>query len=492
LRTYVIVMAGAASLLGVHEARGRWVLAATVLGSGMASLDATVVNIALPTIAKDLGGGLAALQWIVNGYTLALASLLLVGGSLGDRYGRRRVFVVGVAWFMLASFACALVRTTTALIAARVLQGAGAALLTPGSLAIIEASFRRDERAAAIAAWSGLGGVAIAAGPFVGGYLIQAVSWRLLFLLNLPLAIIVILVAERCVPESRDRDAGPIDLGGAVLGALGLGGVTYALMEAPARGRLAPDVIVAAVLCVAALILFVVVEARRTTPILDLRLFRRRPFGAANAETFILYAALGGALFLLPIQLQTVLGWSPLEAGAALLPATGMMLLLSSVMGRLAQRIGPRVPMTLGPLVAAFGLALLARIRPGAGYARDVLPGAIALGIGLGTTVAPLTATVLAAAPEERAGLASAINNWVARTGGLLAVALLPAAAGLGDTNALDSAHFSAGYARGMALAALGCVVAGLIAAARVRAPCAAAPQRGVTCPLDSPPLRQH
>jgi EmrB/QacA subfamily drug resistance transporter len=483
-------MAEAAALLGVHEARGRWVLAATVLGSGMASLDATVVNIALPAIARDLGGGLSALQWIVNGYTLALSALLLVGGALGDRYGRRRVFVVGVAWFMLASLLCGGARSTTALIGARVLQGVGGALLTPGSLAILEASFRRDERAAAIGVWSGLGGVAVAVGPFLGGYLIEAVSWRLVFFLNLPLAIAVIVMAERCVPESRDPDAGPLDLAGALLAALGLGGVTYALIEAPAHGLAAADVIIAAVAGTVALALLVVVEARRHAPMIDLRLFRRRPFGAANAETFIVYAALGGALFLLPMQLQTVLGWTPLAAGASLLPTTVMLLLLSPAMGRLAERIGPRLPMSVGPLVAALGLALLGRVAPGGSYVRAVLPGATALGLGLAITVAPLTATVLAAAPEERAGVASAINNWVARTGALLAVALLPAAAGLHGGGALDPARFAAGYARGMWLAAAGCVIGGLVAAARVRAPRPTRRRGELSCPLDSPPLR--
>jgi EmrB/QacA subfamily drug resistance transporter len=486
-------MASAAAQLTLHEARGRWVLAATVLGSGMASLDATAVNIALPAIARELGGGLASLQWIVNGYTLALAALVLVGGSLGDRFGRRRVFVVGVAWFMLASLGCGLVRSTTALIAARVLQGVGGALLTPGSLAILDASFRREDRAAAIGAWSGLGGVAVAVGPFLGGYLIQAVSWRLVFFLNLPLALIVIVLATRYVPESRDPNAGPLDVAGAVLTAAGLGGVTWALIEAPAHGLGAADVIVAATVGVAALVLLVVVETRRTSPMLDLRLFRRRPFGAANAETFIIYAALGGSLFLLPVQLQTVLGWSPLAAGAALLPTTAMMLLLSSAMGRLAERIGPRAPMTVGPLVAALGLALLSRVGPGAGYVSTVLPAATTLGLGLAITVAPLTATVLAAVPEERAGVASAINNGVARTGGLLSVALLPAAAGLGDGRALDPARFSAGYTRGMLLAAAGCVVGALIALLRVRAPRAAlrCPAQ-VTCAFDAPPLRPH
>jgi EmrB/QacA subfamily drug resistance transporter len=481
-----------APLLSVREARGRWALAATVLGSGLASLDATVVNIALPAIARDLGGGLATMQWIVNGYTLALAALLPLGGSLGDRYGRRRVFVVGVLWFTLASLACALARSAAMLIGARVLQGIGSALLTPGSLAILGASFRREERAAAIGAWSGLGGVAVAVGPFLGGWLIAAVSWRMIFFLNLPLALIAVVIAERYVPETRDPNVGRLDLAGAALAAVGLGGVTYALVEASPRGLTAVDVVLAAAVGAAALGAVVVVEARRASPMLDLRLFRARPFGAANAETLIVYAALGGALFLLPLELQTTLGWSPLAAGAALLPMTAMMLLLSSSTARLAQRIGPRAPMTVGPLVMAFGLSLLARIRAGAGYVTDVLPGAATLGLGLAMTVAPLTATVIASAPEERAGVASAINSCVARTGGLLAVALLPTAAGLRSERALEPARFSTGYARGMLLAAVGCIGGSLIALARVRAPRGPVPaaRRAVrmSCPLDAPP----
>jgi MFS family permease len=321
--------------------------------------------------------------------------------------------------------------------------------------------------------------------------LIQSVSWRLVFFLNLPLAILAIVLAERCVPESRGP-AGPLHLASALLGALGLGGVTYALIEAPVHGLRAADVLVAAAGGVAAIVLFVVVEARRRSPMLDLRIFRCRPFGAANLETFVVYAALGGALFLLPMQLQTVLGWTPLAAGAALLPTTVMMLLLSSAMGRLSEHVGRRLPMTVGPLVAALGLALLARVAPGKSYLRDVLPGATTLGLALAITVAPLTATVLAAAPEERAGMASAINNWVARTGALVAVALLPAAAGLQDGPVLARERFSAGYARGMLLAAAACVVGGLIAAARVRAPKAARRKMEIICPLDSPPLRQR
>lgn len=476
-------------LLVLKSARGRRVILATVLGSGLASLDATVVNIALPTIGRDLGGGMASLQWIVNGYTLTLAALLLLGGALGDRYGRRRVFIIGVLWFTAASMLCGLATSSVMLTVARVLQGIGGALLTPGSLAILSASFRADERAGAIGAWSGLGGVAVALGPFVGGYLIQALSWRLVFFINAPLALIVVVVTQRHVPETRDPAAGPLDATGAALAALALSGVTYALIEAGARGFGAADVVVALALGLSALVAFVLVEARRSAPMLELGMFRRRPFGAANAETLLVYAALGGALFLLPVQLQAVLHYSPLAAGAALLPTTAMMLLLSSSMGRLAQRIGPRLPMTVGPLVAGAGLALLARVDGGAGYAATVLPAVTVLGLGLAITVAPLTATVLAAVPSEKAGIASAINNAVARTGGLLSVAILPAAAGLGGGRAFDAARFAAGYPRAMRYAAAGCALGALIALWRIGRPPRHDAPPTTSCGLDAPTL---
>ncbi|MGZ3443002.1 MAG: DHA2 family efflux MFS transporter permease subunit, partial [Polyangia bacterium] len=347
--------------LAFRSRRGQLVLWATVLGSGLASLDATVVNVALPAIGRDLGGDVAALQWVVNGYTLTLASLLLVGGGLGDRYGRRRLFVLGVLWFTLASVACGVAGSTATLTLARVVQGVGGALLTPGSLAILGASFDGADRAAAIGAWSGLGGVAVALGPFVGGWLVQAVSWRLVFFLNVPIALVV-LALSRAVPETRDPvSRGPIDITGAALAAVGLAGVTWALIEARAVGRGGLP-LGAGVVGVVALVAFFVVEARRRAPMLDLGLFRSRQFSAANAETLIVYAALGGALFLLPITLQTAAGYTPMAAGAALLPTTAMMLLLSARLGRLAQRIGPRAPMTVGPVVAALGLLVLARL----------------------------------------------------------------------------------------------------------------------------------
>ena len=452
------------------SAAGRWVLLATVLGSGMAFLDSTVINVALPTIGEDLDAGLAGLQWTVNAYALTLAGLLLLGGTLGDRFGRRKVFIWGVVWFAIASGLCALAPTIEALIAARALQGVGAALLTPGSLALIEASFRPDDRGAAIGAWSGLGGVAAAIGPFLGGYLVQSVSWRLIFLINLPLAAVVVWAAARHVPESRNPSAAQrLDLAGAALAALGLGGVTYALTEGPSSGWAEPATAVLGVGGLAALTAFVAVEMRSPHPMIPLGIFSSRLFTAANIVTLVVYAALGGALFLLPIQLQVVTGYDPLEAGTALIPLTIVMLLLSARAGRLAKRIGPRIPMTVGPLVAAVGLAMLVRVGPGAGYVADILPALLVFSLGLAIVVAPLTATVLGAASEENAGVASAINTDVARVASLLAVAVIPVAAGIGGSDYLDPVAFDDGFQNGMLICAALCAAGGLLAFATIR-----------------------
>lgn len=455
------------------SAPGRWVVAATVLGSGMAFLDATVVNIALPRIGEDLDADVAGLQWTVNAYVLTLAGLLLLGGALGDRLGRRRAFIWGVAWFAVASLLCALAPTVELLIAARAVQGVGAALLTPASLALVQASFHPDDRGSAIGAWSGLGGVATAIGPFLGGWLIDAASWRLIFLINLPIAAVVVWIAARHVPESRDPEAAgrPLDVAGAALAAVGLGGVTYALTEGPGAGWGAPAIVAVGALGVGALAAFVVVEARSAHALVPLSIFRSRLFTAANLVTLVVYAALSGALFLLPIQLQQVLGYSPLQAGMALIPMTVMMLLLSPWAGRLAQRIGPRVPMGVGPLVAAAGLALLVPVGEGADYITQVLPPVVIFGLGLAITVAPLTATVLGAAPEEQAGVASAVNNDVARVAGLLAVAIIPVAAGIGGDDYLNPAAFDAGYRVGMWISAALCAAGGLLALATIRTP---------------------
>ena len=342
-------------------------LTATVLGSGLAMLDGTVVNVALPRIGEDLGGGLTSLQWTLNAYTLTLSGLLLLGGSLGDRMGRRRIFMVGVLWFTLASIGCALAPSTAVLIGMRALQGAGAALLTPGSLAILQASFRKEDRSTAVGAWSGLGGVATAFGPILGGLLVGVApwGWRLVFLINIPIAAVVIVLSRRYIPESRDEMAtGKLDVSGAILASVGLGGLVYGLTEGPASGWSTVNIAIT-VAGVALLVVFVILESRKPDPLLPLGLFKVLQFSAANLVTFAVYAALAGALFLLPVQLQLVAGFSPVQAGAATLPITVMMLLLSARMGRLSSRIGPRIPMTIGPIIA--GLAMVWLDRVGAG-----------------------------------------------------------------------------------------------------------------------------
>ena len=447
---------------------GRGVLLAAVLGSGIAFLDATVVNVALPAIDADLGAGLSGLQWVVDAYLLTLSAFLLLGGSLGDLYGRRRVFVAGLVGFGLASIACGVAPTTATLIVARALQGLAAALLVPGSLAMISASFAEEDRSEVIGAWAGLTGVASAVGPLLGGWLVDAVSWRLVFLINPPIAAIAVVVALRRVPETRDDTAGRrVDLPGALVAALGLGGITAALIEGPVRGWGDAMVATAAVVGAVALVAFVVVEARTADPMLPLAVFRSRQFSGANVTTFAVYAALGGALFLVVLELQTVLGYSPLAAGAALLPITVLLLLLSPSAGRLADRIGPRWPMTVGPVVAAAGLGLLAGVGPGSTYLTGVLPGVVVFGLGLSLTVTPLTSAALAAVERRHAGIASGVNNAVARVAGLLAVALLPVVSGLA-AQGLDPESFTAGYRRALWLAAALCAAGGLVAAAMI------------------------
>ncbi len=424
---------------------GRWVVAAASLGSGLTLLDGTVVNVALRTIGEDLDASLAELQWINNGYLLTLASLILLGGSLGDRFGRRRLFVVGTVWFAIASLLCGLAPTAETLVVARLLQGIGGGLLTPGSLAMIQGAFVRDDRAPAIGAWSGLGGIAAAVGPFLGGALIDFASWRWIFLVNLPLAVLTIWIALRHVPESRSSTpASRFDVLGAGLAMVALGGVTYALIQW--GGRMA---LIAGLVGLAAGAAFLVVESRVREPMMPLGLFKDRVFSAANSMTLLVYAALGAVFFFLVLQLQTVAGYSALEAGVATLPVTICLLFLASRGGRLAVRIGPRIPMTAGPILMGLSCVLLLGVDADTTYWRDVLPGLTGFGLGLALMVAPLTATVLAAAPDAQAGIASGVNNAVARTGSLLAVAALPAAVGLAgqeyaDPVALDAAYNSA------------------------------------------------
>jgi EmrB/QacA subfamily drug resistance transporter len=454
----------------LKSSTGRYILAAAVLGSGMAFLDGTVVNVALRTIGRDLDATLPQLQWVTNGYMLALASLILIGGSLGDRFGRKRIFLLGVTWFAIASGLCGLSQTPQQLIAARILQGIGGALLTPGSLSMIQGSFDRRDRARAIGAWSGLGGIAAAVGPFVGGWLIQYASWRWVFFINVPLAAITYAIGHIHVPETKDPDmVRGFDLPGAALGAIGLAAVTYTLIEYESMPGWAIWAIGAG--GVASMALFVVAEERSPHPMMPTGLFRSRQFSAANGMTFLTYAALGAMSFFLVIELQTVVGYGPLEAGIASLPATFAMLFLASRGGALAARIGPRIPMTFGPIVCAVGIAWLAMIDRGASYWLDVFPGVTIFGLGLCLLVAPLTATVLAAAPDRNAGIASGVNNAVARAGSLLAVAALPALVGLSGDAYDDPSRFQTGYTRAMWICTALLVGGGVISWLLIRNP---------------------
>ncbi|MFJ2925391.1 MFS transporter [Streptomyces massasporeus] len=449
--------------------QGKWILLTTVLGSSMAMLDSTVVNVALPRIGRDLDANLSALQWTVNAYMVTLAGLILLGGALGDRFGRRKVFVVGVVWFAVASLLCGIAPNAGVLIAARALQGVGGALLTPGSLALIQASFHPDDRGRAVGLWSGFGGIGAAVGPFVGGWLVDGPGWRWVFLLNVPLALVCVPVALRHVPESGDQQAhGRFDVLGAVLGALALALVTYALIEAGGGGLV---VVVSAVAGVAAAVAFVLVERRRPDPMMPLDIFASRQFTAVNLVTLCVYAALGGFFFLAALQLQVVVGYSALAAGTALLPTTVLMLLLSARSGELAGRIGPRIPLTVGPLLCAAGMLMMLRVGPGASYVADVLPALVVLGLGLVTLVAPLTATVLGSVSVVRAGLASGINNAAARAAGLIAVAALPLLTGMGEEAYREPAAFDTAFDKAMGWCAGALVVGAAIAAAVVRRP---------------------
>ena len=447
----------------------RWVLLATVLGSGMAFLDATVVNVALPTIGADLNVSVSGLQWILNGYTLTLASLILIGGSLGDRFGRRRLFVIGVLWFAVASLLCGLAPDAWTLVAARALQGVGGALLTPGSLAILQASMAAGDRARAVGAWSGLSGIAAAIGPFIGGWLIGHASWRLIFLINVPLAIAVVVVSVRHMPETRDLEsARSIDVAGALLTVAGLAGVTWALIEGGERGMTTVALVNGAV-GVLALAAFVMVERRRDHPMLPLDLFRSAQFTGANLVTFVVYASLSVTFFLLVVHLQQVLQYSPLAAGLATLPVTGIMLALSSRAGELADRSGPRLPMTVGPLLIAAAFLLLSRIDRETSYVSGVLPGVAVFGLGLSLTVAPLTATVLAAAPARHAGVASGVNNAISRGAGLIAIAIVPGLSGLTGDAYRNPQVFTAGFRSAMLISAGLAAVGGALAWSLIR-----------------------
>ncbi len=421
--------------------RKQLTLVACILGSGIALLDGTVVNVALPTIQHDLGGGLAAQQWVVNAYLLTLGSLILIGGSLGDLYGERRIFALGVGGFGAASLLCALAPTIGALIAARALQGVASALLTPSALAVIVATFAESERGPAIGSWTAWGGIATVLGPLAGGELLQLFSWRAIFLINLPFVAICVVLILAVIPAAKPRreNARRIDVLGGLLCALGLGGPVFALIEQPRLGWGSPAVFVPFLLGVALLVCFVVHESRSRDPMLPLTLFRRRNFSTGNIETFSMYAGLAILFFFLTIFLQQIGGYTPLQSGLATLPATLVMFAFSKRFGALADRFGPRLFMGAGPLVAAVGLLLFQRIGVHVDYLTDVLPGILVFSLGLSMTVAPLTAAVLAGVETGQAGIASAVNNAVARVAGLLGTAAVGAAVAASFVSGLDS-----------------------------------------------------
>jgi EmrB/QacA subfamily drug resistance transporter len=442
-----------------------------VLGSGAVFLEGSVVIVALPAIARDFHLGVDGLQWVINGYLLTLSALILLGGSLGDRFRRSRVFAIGCVAFAVASIGCALAPSLPVLVALRLLQGVAGSLLVPNSLAMLETSFEGEERGAAIGQWAGWSAVSAALGPLAGGWLVDAGSWRWVFASVVPFALCATWIALRHAPAGESRTArktGRVDYLGAILVTLGLAGVVGALIVGPTLGFGAPRVLGAAIGGVLLLIGFVVHEARlgrqSADPLLPLAVFRSRQFTGANLMTLLVYGALNGLMFLLMPQLQDNLGYGALRAGAAFLPVNAIMLALSPVAGRMAARIGARIPMAVGALIAAGAMLLFARVQPGASYLGVVLPAALAFGVGLACMVAPLTAAVLAAVDERQAGVASGINNAAARLAGLLAAAALPLAAGLGGMTRLEGPEFAAGYARAMWICAGLCAAGSAVA----------------------------
>ncbi len=446
-------------------------LAASVVGSGIAFLDSTVVNVALPAIGRSFDTGFSEFQWVVNAYLVTLGALVLLGGSLGDLFGKRRVFVTGLAGFAGASVGCGLAPTIEVLFVARAAQGVAAALLIPASLAIVQQAFRPQDRGRAIGLWSGLAGLATVIGPFLGGLLVDTLSWRWVFFVNPPLAALAAILAVRYVPDLRPGDPGRPDWSGGALATGGLAGIVFALIQGPGWGWGSAAVLAAGAAGVAALVLFVVVEARVGNPMLPLAAFRNRRFTAANLATLPVYGALGGTFFLLTIQLQNNLGYSALEAGAATIPVSAVLLAGSARAGRLYDTIGPRLPMTVGPLVAGAGVAWLAGVEPGVGYWAGVMPPLVTFGAGMTLTVAPLTATALGALDDDRSGLASGVNNATSRIAQLLAVPLLPLAAGISRVDEVIGMRFSDGFRRAMLIAGAVLAAGGALSWLLVRNP---------------------
>ncbi|MGQ0815253.1 MAG: MFS transporter [Gemmatimonadota bacterium] len=449
----------------LSSARGRLVVLATVLGSGAVFLEMTVVNVALPSIARDLKLGIAGLQWILDGYLLTLSALILLGGALGDVFGRARVFVLGLLGFAVTSLLVAFAPGIGALVALRLLQGAAGALLVPNSLALLETVFAENERGRAIGQWAGWSGASTAVGPLLGGALLEVTSWRVIFAIVAPFALLAAWLARRALPRSEPSRTRAVDYVGAALATTGLAGIITTLISGPASGFSTAWVIIVGAAGLALLAGFVVYERRATAPLLPLTMFSSRAFTGANLTTLLVYAALSGLIFLLMLQLQNALGFSPIWAGAALLPVNFLLLVLSPIAGGIATRIGARWPLTIGALVAGIGMLLFTRVQPGASYVGAILPALIVFGFGLGILVAPLTAAVLAAAPQDLKGVASAFNNAVARLAGLIAVALLPLAAGMAGAESVGGDVLVNGFVRAKNVCAGLCFAGAAVAA---------------------------
>jgi EmrB/QacA subfamily drug resistance transporter len=467
---------------------GRWTVAAAILSSGTVFVESTVVTVALPSVGRDLGLGLEGLQWVMNSYLLTLSALMLLGGSLGDLFGHRRVLMVGLVGFTAASVGAALAPSAALLLIVRLLQGAAGAILVPNTLALINATIDEGDRSAAIGRWSAWSALSTALGPLVGGWLVDTWSWRWVFAVPVPFGLLALWIAARRVPAGSARATGAaarqVDLAGATLATLGLGALTWALISEPERGWADSLILTAAIGGVALLGGFLLQERRTSDPMLPLALFRSRQFTGANIVTLLVYSALGGLFFLLMLQLQNVLGYHAPRAGASLLPVNALMLAISPAAGRVGQRVGPRWPIGVGALVAGVGMLLLARVQTGASYVGTVLPALIVFGLGLSVLVAPLTAAVLGAAEQGKGGIASGVNNAVARLAGLLATAALPLAAGMGAMRDPAGAAYSAGFARAMQIAGGLCFAGALVAFLTIR--------RGATLPAHRHPSLQH